>query len=469
MVLKHLSKLLLLKPCASRCKIHHFANISQTCLENEVGKHIKVQGWIRAVRKMKEIVFIDLSDGSTGQFLQVAVDKSKHTTTDLTYGSSISVKGELSVAPNGRMELRADDINLIGKCVVTEGYPFYPRKVYSSEYVREFLHFRPQTKSFASTLRLRDIATSVINDQLRNRGYININTPIITSNDCEGAGEVFVVRPDSQEILKSMKKEGVSEECSYFNTKAYLTVSGQFHLEAAARALTKVFTFGPSFRAENSKSRLHLSEFYMLETETAFITTLREMAEEIEIFVKNITRTLVEKGAYDMRQLGSPEPSWLEKEFNYITYDEAVNILENHGDRLTFPLKYGDPLSKEHELFLVDHSNGPVFVVNWPKDGKPFYMRECDDDSSKVEALDLLVPNVGELIGGSLREDNYEKLQLKMPPNPNLAWYLELRKFGNVPTGGFGMGFERYLQFVLGIDNIKDTIPFPRWPHNCNL
>lgn len=184
---------------------------------------------------MKDIVFLDLNDGSTGRFLQIAVDKSKHKTSDLTYGSSITVKGELSVSPNGKMELRADDINIIGKCVVTDGYPFSPRKVYSSEYVREFLHFRPQTRTFASTLRLRDIATSVVSDHLRNKGYINIHTPIITSNDCEGAGEIFVIKPDSQDILDSMKREGVNEDCSYFNTKAFLTVSGQFHLEAAAR------------------------------------------------------------------------------------------------------------------------------------------------------------------------------------------------------------------------------------------
>lgn len=184
---------------------------------------------------MKELVFLDLTDGSTGKMLQIAVDKSKHATADLTYGSSISVKGELSVSPNGKMELRADNINIIGKCVVTDGYPFYPRKVYSSDYVREFLHFRPQTRTFASTLRLRDIANSVISDHLRNRGYINIHTPIITSNDCEGAGEVFIIKPDSQEILNSMKKLGVNDDCSYFNTKAYLTVSGQLHLESAVR------------------------------------------------------------------------------------------------------------------------------------------------------------------------------------------------------------------------------------------
>lgn len=469
MILRDLSKFFALKTNGLNCEIHNLASVSEAYLEKAVGKRIKVNGWVRAVRKLKDTSFVDLNDGSTSELLQVVLKKCDQPA-DLSYGSSVAAEGELTLAPNGKMELRANDIKVIGKCVVTDGYPFYPKKTYSSEYVREFLHFRPRTKKFASILRLRDIANSVIHEHLRSRGFIGVDTPIITSNDCEGAGEVFTVKPDSEKILESMKKEGISPDHAYFDTKTYLTVSGQLQLEAAARALTKVFNFGPTFRAENSKSRLHLSEFYMLEAEAAFVTTLRDITEEIELLIKSVTRALIEKGATDMRLLGAPEPDWIDKKFGYITYDEAVIILENHGNHLTFPLKYGDAFSKEHELFLVQYNNGvPIFIVNWPKEIKPFYMRECQDDTSKVEALDLLAPCVGELVGGSLREDSYEKLQSKLPPNPNLAWYLELRKYGNVPTGGFGMGFERYLQFVLDVENIKDTIPFPRWPHNCNL
>ncbi|XP_033210887.1 probable asparagine--tRNA ligase, mitochondrial isoform X2 [Belonocnema kinseyi] len=468
-MLRESSKFFAIKANGVNFEVYNLVSVSEAYLERAVGKRIKVQGWVRAVRKMKDYSFVDLNDGSTSELLQVVIKKCDQPA-DLSYGSSVAAEGELTLAPNGKMELCASDIKVMGKCVVTDGYPFYPKKVYSSEYVREFLHFRPRTKTFASILRLRDIATSVIYEHLRSRGFINVDTPIITSNDCEGAGEVFTVKPDSEKILESMKKAGISPDHAYFDTKTYLTVSGQLQLEAAARALTKVFNFGPTFRAENSKSRLHLSEFYMLEAESAFVTTLKDITEEIELLIKSVTRALIKKGATDIRLLEAPEPDWIDKKFGYITYDEAVKILDNHGNHLTFPLKYGDSFSKEHELFLVQHNNGvPIFIVNWPKRIKPFYMRGCQDDASKVEALDLLAPCVGELVGGSLREDSYEKLQSKLPPNRNLAWYLELRKFGNVPTGGFGMGFERYLQFVLNVENIKDTIPFPRWPHNCNL
>lgn len=254
-----------------------------------------------------------------------------------------------------------------------------------------------------------------------------------------------------------------------------------------------MFSFGPTFRAENSKSRLHLSEFYMIEAELAFATDVEEIAKEAEMMLKNVTKSLIDKGEADLRAIEAPQVNWLDKNFGMITYDEAVNVLNNHADRLTFPLKYGDGLSKEHELFLTEYNSGvPIFVVDFPIESKPFYMRESRRDRTKVRrrcnlvgatgfspicylilqaaAMDLLAPVVGELIGGSMREDNYDILESKLTKlTTNLDWYLELRKYGNVPSGGFGMGFERYLQSILGITNIKDTIPFPRWPHNCKL
>ncbi|KAL6426443.1 hypothetical protein ACFW04_009130 [Cataglyphis niger] len=419
---------------------------------------------------MKDNIFVDISDGSSCEMLQVVIPKTiKHD--NVRYGCSISVEGELGVAPNGKTELRATNVHVIGTCNVAEDeYPFAPRKKYDQDYVRQYLHLRPRTRSFSSLLRLRDLATMVINDHLRDRGFISVHTPILTSNDCEGAGEVFIVRPHSKEILKDMKKEDQSEDEIYFNTTAFLTVSGQLHLEVVARALTKVYTFGPTFRAENSKSRLHLSEFYMLEGEIAFITHIEELIKEVELLVKEVTKRIVEKGASDLYSIGAPELWWVNKTFGCLTYEEAFNVLNNHANKLQRPIKYGEAFSKEHELFLVKYNDGvPIFIINWPKDIKSFYMKECTDDSSKVAALDLLVPDVGEMIGGSIREDDYGKLKLKLPPMGNLSWYLELRKYGNVPTGGFGMGFERFLQCVLGINNIKDTVPFPRWPHNCSL
>ncbi|XP_011880114.1 PREDICTED: probable asparagine--tRNA ligase, mitochondrial [Vollenhovia emeryi] len=459
------------------CGAHKCTSILDTASRAAIGKPAKVQGWVRALRKMKDNVFVDISDGSTCEMLQVVMPKALRPD-ELRYGSSVSVEGDLAVAPSGQVELRATGVRVLGACSVAEdGYPFAPRKKYDPDYVRQYPHLRPRTRGFASLLRLRDLAGAAIVDHLRDRGFISVHTPMLTSNDCEGAGEVFVVRPQSKEILESMRKErdneekeGQSEDEVYFGTTAFLTVSGQLHLEAVARALTKVYTFGPTFRAENSKSRLHLSEFYMLEAELAFITRIEELIEEVELLVARVTERMIEKGAQELRAIDAPEPRWLNKPFARVTYDDAFNVLNHHADRLQRTAKYGEAFSKEHELFLVQHNDGvPVFVVNWPKTNKPFYMKECEDDASKVAALDLLAPNVGELVGGSMREDDYGKLQLKLPPTGNLSWYLDLRRYGNVPTGGFGMGFDRFLQSVLGIGNIKDTVPFPRWPHNCNL
>ncbi|KAG7198468.1 hypothetical protein KM043_005850 [Ampulex compressa] len=452
-----------------KCDVHSYARISDTHCKEAIGKRTKVQGWVRAIRKMKTTVFVEIFDGSTTETLQVVLPSSCQPS-NLTSGSSIVTEGELVVAPNGRNELHTNEISVIGTSDVTDNYPFLPRTVHSQDYIRQYLHFRPRTRIFSSVLRLRDIASFSMIDHLRKRGFISVNTPILTSNDCEGAGETFYVKPDSLELLNSMKQDNVPEDNVYFRNKAYLTVSGQLHLEVVARALTKVYTFGPTFRAENTHSRLHLSEFYMIEAELAFIDTIEELMKEVELLIKSTAKEILDKGAADMRTIKASEPDWLNKKFACLTYDNAYDILKNHADQLTTGIDYGDVLSKEQELFLVKHNdNIPTFIINWPKENKPFYMKECTDDSSKVAAMDLLVSNVGELVGGSIREDNYEKLKLKLPKKVDLSWYLELRKHGNVPTGGFGMGFERFLQFFLGIPNIKDTIPFPRWPHNCNL
>ncbi|EZA52086.1 putative asparaginyl-tRNA synthetase, mitochondrial [Ooceraea biroi] len=472
MLSRYVGRLCLLTRGVSKCGVHKCSTISDATLTEVVGKRTKIQGWVRALRNMKDNIFIDVSDGSTCEMLQVVIPKSAKPTS-LTYGCSVTAEGELALAPNGRTELRATDVRVVGACnVLKDNYPFAPRKQYDQDYIRQFLHLRPRTRSFASLLRLRDLASAVIGDHLRERGFINVHTPILTSNDCEGGGEVFLVKPCSEEMLRSMKKEGQFDESEiFFGNAAYLTVSGQLHLEAVARALTKVYTFGPTFRAENSKSRLHLSEFYMLEAEIAFVARVEQLIEEIELLVKEITRRMIDKGAADMHSVGAdPEPRWLNERFGCFTYEEALRVLSDHASHLERPIKYGEPLSKEHELFLVQHNGGvPVFLINWPKEMKSFYMKECADDPSKVAALDLLAPEVGELVGGSVREDDYGTLERKLPPAGDFSWYLDLRKYGNVPTAGYGMGFERFLQSVLGISNIKDTLPFPRWPHNCNL
>ncbi|XP_015113031.1 probable asparagine--tRNA ligase, mitochondrial [Diachasma alloeum] len=448
--------------------VHSFPNISEANAKESLGKRTRVQGWVRALRKMKDNIFLDINDGSTNQHLQIVMKKDLKPD-NLCYGSSISIIGEVASAPNGRAEVRAEEVEVLGTCDL-DSYPFLPRKQYSQEYIRQYLHLRPRTRQFSSVLRLRDLATSAVGEHMRSRGFVNVHTPILTSNDCEGAGEVFNVVPDSVELIDSMKKEGKNREETYFDAKTFLTVSGQLHLEITARALSRVYTFGPTFRAENSKSRLHLSEFYMIEAEMAFVDNVEDVAAEAELLVKGVTSTLFERGAADAQNLGAAPPAWLDKSFGVFTYGEAFDILDRHSDKLAVDVKRGEALSKEQELFLVEFNGGiPVFILNWPKNIKPFYMKECKDDDTKVAAMDLLAPQVGELFGGSLREDNYEKLQEKIPPTGDVSWYLDLRKYGNVPTGGFGMGFERYLQAVLGIANIKDVIPFPRWPHNCSL
>lgn len=287
-----------------------------------------------------------------------------------------------------------------------------------------------------------------------------------------------MVKPDSEQLLKTMKHQDTdkSEEI-YFNHKVYLTVSGQLHLEAMAHGLSKVYAFGPTFRAENSKSAIHLSEFYMLEIEESFVESIHDVIGTISDMFRSTTKEFVEKCSDDVMRINRSNKEfslekhydWLTKDFPVLTFDEAYKIVEQNKEKLMKPPNYNDGLSKEQELLLVNHCQGPCFVIDWPKEQKSFYMRQRKDNPAVVEALDFLVPRVGELVGGSVREDDYERLKAKIPDKENLKWYLDLRKYGNVTTGGFGWGFERYLQLLLNIHSIKDVIPFPRWPHNCSM
>uniref|UniRef100_A0A1Y1LFX4 asparagine--tRNA ligase n=3 Tax=Photinus pyralis TaxID=7054 RepID=A0A1Y1LFX4_PHOPY len=437
---------------------------------NYVGEKIQIKGWIKASRKMKQHLFLDVNDGSCSKNLQVIATTAN--ASSLTSGSSIIATGVLQHSPKNEFELNSEHIELCGGCNIQDGYPFAPRKVYSTDYVRQYLHFRPRTSHFSSLLRIRDAATRAIHNFFHKEGYLHVHTPILTSNDCEGAGETFAVVPNNQETLKNMVRSHLLPEEAYFNSKTFLTVSAQLHLEAVVHGLSKVYTLGPTFRAENSKSRLHLSEFYMLEAECAFINGLDDVLVLIEKLVKNVTTDVLNECEDDLKKSseGGDNFAWLDKKFVVLTYDGAAAILK---DKTKYPGDFveGASLNKDHEKFLVEYCGGiPTFVINWPKDLKPFYMKECVEDESRVAALDLLVSNVGELVGGSLRENCRNKLEAKLPRDGvELDWYLDLRKFGGTPSGGFGLGFERYLQFILGINNIKDVIPFPRWPHNCKL
>ncbi|XP_053670186.1 probable asparagine--tRNA ligase, mitochondrial [Anopheles nili] len=465
------SRLFLRNPSRS----YHFYRIKDLSPANcQPGTKVNVKGWVKSVRNMKGNLFVDVNDGSVATNFQLVINKEKHI--DTAYGSSIDARGVLVASPKNQLELHVDSLTELGKCPLSEGFPFYPKKSYPPEYIRNHLHLRSRVNSMASTLRVRHEATRAFNEYLQHDGFVQIHTPVLTSNDCEGAGEAFLVKPLNDELLKSMVKDNVPVEHAYFDKPTFLTVSGQLHLEAMSHGLDKVFTFGPTFRAENCKSNIHLSEFYMLELEEAFMKSLDELADRIEDMVKQVTKRIMERSTQDVslvRKLttGSLELDksfeWVEKRFPRLTYKEAIEILQKNKSILKSPVLPEEGINKEQELFLVQHYQCPVFVCYWPKNIKSFYMRENQRDSSLVDALDLLVPHVGELVGGSIREDNHNLLERKLPNGDVLKWYLDLRKFGGVTTGGFGLGFERYLAWILNVHNVRDVIPFPRWAHNC--
>ncbi|XP_074002580.1 asparaginyl-tRNA synthetase isoform X1 [Numenius arquata] len=462
---------------------------------------VKVQGWVRSVRSQKEVLFLHINDGSSLESLQVVADPSLENR-DLTFGSAVEVQGKLVKSPHKRqnMELKAESIRVVGPCD-TWSFPLKMKERHPLEYVRQFPHLRCRNNTLGSLLRIRSEATAAIHSFFQDNGYVHIHTPIITSNDCEGAGELFHIET-SNEARES------AEKTHFFNVPAFLTVSGQLHLEVMAgftglmsnlhavvgkvwtgevwrrltRAFTHVFTFGPTFRAENSQSRRHLAEFYMVEAELSFIESLQDVVQVMEDLLKTATSTVLSKCPHDVelfhKYIRPAQKDRLEQmlknKFVTISYNEAVEILKQASQTFTFKPEWGCDLQTEHEKYLVKHCGDvPVFVINYPYDLKPFYMRDNEDGPQHtVAAVDLLVPGIGELCGGSLREERLPFLKSRLQ-RLGLAdayqWYLDLRKFGSVPHGGFGMGFERYLQYILGVDNIKDVIPFPRFSHSCLL
>ncbi|XP_050189725.1 probable asparagine--tRNA ligase, mitochondrial isoform X2 [Myiozetetes cayanensis] len=441
----------------------------------EPAEAVRVQGWVRSVRSQKEVLFLHINDGSSLEHLQVVADSSLENK-DLTFGSAVEVQGKLVKSPHRmqNMELQAETIRVVGPCDIWS-FPLKMKERHPLEYVRQFPHLRCRNNTLGSLLRIRSEATAAIHSFFQDNGYVHIHTPIITSNDCEGAGELFQIEASS-EVRES------AEKTHFFNVPAFLTVSGQLHLEVMAGAFTHVFTFGPTFRAENSQSRRHLAEFYMVEAELSFTESLQDIMQVMEDLFKTVTSTVLSKCPRDVelfhKYVSPAQKDRLEQilknKFVTITYSEAVEILKQASQTFTFKPEWGCDLQTEHEKYLVKHCGEvPVFVINYPYDLKPFYMRDNEDGPQHtVAAVDLLVPGIGELCGGSLREERLPFLESRLQ-RLGLAdayqWYLDLRKFGSVPHGGFGMGFERYLQYILGVDNIKDVIPFPRFSHSCLL
>lgn len=432
---------------------------------------------------MKNSVFVDVNDGSAARNLQVHVAKDDAAAiadhSALAYGTSISAIGVLTTAPSGQLELHVDGIEIHGACPLRSGgsgggFPFVPKQRHARDYVREHLHLRAHDAITAATFRVRHTAGAAVAQHLHDMRFCQIHTPLLTTNDCEGGGEVFAVRPANDRLAAGMRKPDVPLEQAYFDRAAYLSVSAQLHLEAMCHGLGNVYAFGPIFRAENSRTPHHLAEFYMLEAEQAFVDGIEDVTATVERLLKATTRTVLDRAAGDVALVkgtttttttdSGVENAWLERSIPVVTFAQAIDSLQTHGVRSARSDAGG--LSKEEELFLVKHHGGPVFVVEWPTGSKPFYVRQR---GTSMEAVDLLVPFVGELCGGSVREDDYGRLCSKLPADADLHWYANLRKFGGISTGGFGIGFERYLQWLLGVVNIRDVIAFPRWPHNCKM
>jgi asparaginyl-tRNA synthetase len=443
---------------------------------------ILVRGWVRTRRDSKEFSFIELNDGSALRNLQIIAKNTLPNFADvqrLTTGASIIVRGAL-VASQGKgqsWEVVADDVQIVGHS--DETYPLQ-KKGHTPEFLREIAHLRPRSNLFGCIFRVRSRLAFAVHQFFQERGFVYVHTPIITGSDCEGAGELF--RVTAIDLKNPPRKPDAEIDYSkdFFGRCTYLTVSGQLEAEAFACALSKVYTFGPTFRAENSNTSRHANEFWMIEPEMAFcdlncnmdvaeelvkylVRDIRKhCAEDLGLFAKFVDKELLERLAFVV-----------ERPFQRLSYTEAVELLSKSGQKFEFPVEYGLNLQSEHERWLTEkHFKCPVTVFNYPKEIKPFYMRLNDDDRT-VTAMDLLVPGIGEIVGGSQREERLDLLEENLRRHKmdldDYKWYLDLRRYGTVPHSGFGLGFERMLMFVTGVSNIRDVIPFARTPGSAEF
>jgi len=475
---------------------------------NLIGETISISGWIRTIRKQGKITFLEVNDGSSLNNMQIVanfdLDKSDNNKNkSLSIGSCVNIQGNLVEGPksHGEMEIQLNnknDLNLIGSCDA-ETYPLQ-KKYHSVEFLRDILHLRPRSNTAGAILRVRSELAHGIRIFFHEQDFLEINTPILTSNDCEGAGEMFEILQghDASNNNNNNNNNSNSKIYDFFNNPTYLTVSGQLHAEIFASSMTNVYTFGPTFRAENSNTSRHLAEFWMVEPEIAFADlqdamslaenclkysikhVLEHCTEDIEFFNKRLDKNVMNRLTKTM-----DEP------FQYISYTDAIDMLKKDvstNPKLIFEhddINWGMNLQSEHEKYISEivFNGAPTVIHHYPKRIKPFYMKQSKEEDGGygeiVEAIDLVVPKIGELIGGSAREDDYNKLKQAMlqhelldegnNDNNELQWYLDLRKYGSVPHAGFGLGFERLLQYVSGIGNIRDVVPMPRSRNSCSM
>ena len=448
-----------------------------------VGSEVTVHGWVRSKRESKAgFCFIAIHDGSCFDTLQIiapnTLDNYESEISNITTGCSLAITGRLSASKGGGqlVEIQAKSIAVVGWVEDPQNYPI-AKKRHSFEYLRTQAHLRPRTNTFSAITRVRSTLSNAIHNYFYANGYQWINTPIITSNDCEGAGELFKV--STLDLANLDTADGVVNfDQDFFGEESFLTVSGQLEVESYCLAMSKVYTFGPTFRAENSNTSRHLAEFWMVEPETAF-ADLDQNANLAEDLLKTVLQQVldereddlaffaqrIEKGTIDrLRNI-------IDDKFERIDYTEAVRILQRAEQSFTFPVKWGMDLQTEHERYLAEkHFTRPIIVMNYPAEIKAFYMRLNDDDKT-VAAMDVLVPGMGEIIGGSQREERLDFLDRRIDPKTkeDLWWYRDLRRYGSVPHAGFGLGFERLLTYITGMENVRDVIPFPRTPGNVRF
>lgn len=442
-------------------------------LELEGLEYVELEGWVRTNRNNGKLGFIALNDGTYFKNCQIVYFNESLDNYDvvskLGTGSALRIVGKFKLTPEGKQpfEVEATEIEIKGKC--DDDFPLQ-KKRHSLEYLREIPHLRARTNTFMATFRVRSLLSMALHEFFQSQGFVYITTPIITGNDAEGAGEAFTVTT----------REDGNYEKDFFNKQASLTVSGQLHVESFAMAFRDVYTFGPTFRAEKSNTSTHASEFWMIEPEIAF-ADLEDNMDLIEDCIKYCIQYILDNAPAEMEFFNQFIDSELlarlqlvkDSEFRRLDYTEAIEILKKSGKKFTFPVEWGIDLATEHERYLCEEViKGPVFLVNYPKDIKAFYMR-LNDDNKTVAACDLLVPGIGELVGGSQREERHDVLEKRMNEMgielEELQWYLDLRRYGGVNHAGFGIGFERLVMYMTGVANIRDVIPYPRTPRNLKF
>ena len=442
------------------------------------GKEILVNGWVKSVRANKDFGFIDFTDGTCFKSAQIVFNKLENfdQISKLNAGSTTICKGNVKLTPENKQpfEIVAKTVSVF--CATDSEYPLQ-KKRHSVEFLREIAYLRPRANLFQAVFRIRSVAAMAIHEYFQNNGYLYVNTPLITTTDCEGSDQMFKVTTLNFNNLPKDKDGKVDIKEDLFGKQAYITGSGQLHGEAFALAFNKIYTFGPTFRTENSNTKTHANEFWMIEPEIAFcdLDGLMDIEEDM---LKYIVKTVIDKCKQELEFLDSFVSNGLldklnkllASKFTRIDHKDVIDILKKADVKWEFEPVYGGDIAKEHEKYITEYFGGPVFVKNWPKDIKAYYMK-LNEDGKTVAAVDLEVPGAGELMGGSQREEDYNKIldrcnEMKVDTSA-IDWYLNLRKFGSCIHSGFGMGFERLVMYLTGVENIRDVIPFPRTPQNC--